>query len=74
MGPELTREASASPVLLTVTRRVSVRGAIMIGGQNIRVGLTHAHKTAAVTVEADTCQVTVEPGITVTAPRTTRAS
>jgi hypothetical protein len=54
-----------------VTRRVSARGAIMIGGQKIQVGLAHARKTAEVSVEADTYQVTVEPGITITAPRAT---
>jgi hypothetical protein len=58
------------PDPVTVTRRVSVRGAIMIGGQRIQVGLQHAGKTADVTVESDTYQITVEPGITVTAPRT----
>ena len=35
--------------------------------QKIYVGLAHARKTAEVTVEADTCQITVEPGITITA-------
>jgi hypothetical protein len=30
-----------------VTRRVSARGDIMIGGQRIQVGLAHARKTAA---------------------------
>jgi hypothetical protein len=54
-----------------VNRRVSVRGAIMVGGQKIQVGLPHARKTAQITVEADTYQITVEPGITVTAARTT---
>jgi len=53
-----------------VIRRVPVRGAIMIGGQRIQVGLAHARKTVQVTVESDTCQITVEPGITITAPRT----
>ena len=52
-------------------RRVPVRGAIMAGGQRIQVGLAHARKTAQVTVESDTCQITVKPGIAVTAPRTT---
>ena len=36
----------------------------------MEVGLAHARKTAEVIVEADTCQITVEPGITITAPRT----
>jgi phosphate/sulfate permease len=52
-------------------RRVSVREAIMIGGQGIQVGLPHAGKTVEVTVGPDTIQVTVETGITVTAARTT---
>ena len=43
----------------------------MIGGRRIRVGLPHAGKTAEVTAEAGTYQITVEPGITVTALRTT---
>ena len=54
-----------------VTRRVSVRGAIMVGGQGIQVGLAHARKTVAVTVGPDTIQVAVETSITVTAARTT---
>jgi hypothetical protein len=43
----------------------------MIGGQRIQVGLPHAGKTAEITVESDTYQITVEDGITITAPRTT---
>jgi hypothetical protein len=58
------------PAPLVVTRRVSVRGAIMVGGQRIQVGLAHARKTVAVTVGPDTIQVAVEPGITGTAART----
>src|SRR6266516_4406136 len=59
------------PEPLAVKRRVSVRGAIMVGRQKIQVGLTHARKTAEVTVGADTYQITVGDGITITAPRTT---
>ena len=66
-----TAQPPRLPEPLVVTRRVSARGAIMIGGQKIQVGLAHARKTAEVSVEADTYQVTVEPGITITAPRTT---
>jgi hypothetical protein len=33
---------------------VSVRGAIMIGGRKIQVGMSRARKTAGVIVEADT--------------------
>jgi hypothetical protein len=43
----------------------------MIGGQKIQVGLAHGRKTAGMSVEADTCRCTVEPGITITAPRAT---
>jgi hypothetical protein len=59
------------PEPLQVKRRVSVRGAIMIGGQRIQVGLPHAGKTAEITVGSDTYQITVEDGITIAAPRTT---
>ena len=40
-------------------------------GRTGATGLAHARKTAEVTVESDTYQITVEPGITITAPRTT---
>ena len=68
-----TAQPPRLPDPLTVAGRVSVRGAIMVGGQRIQVGLAHARKTAEVTVEADTYQITVEPRITITitAPRTT---
>ena len=59
------------PEPLTVTRRVSARGSIMVGGQRIQAGLVHARKSVAVTVRPDTIQVAVETGITVTAARTT---
>ena len=59
------------PAPLTVRRRVSIRGAIMIGGQRIQVGLPHAGKTVQVTVETDTFQITVEDGLAFAAPRKT---
>ena len=45
-----TAQPPRLPAPLVVTRRVSVRGAIMVGGQRIQVGLAHARKTVAVTV------------------------
>jgi hypothetical protein len=66
-----TAQPPRLPAPLVVTRRVSVRGAIMVGGQRIQVGLAHARKTVAVTVGPDTIQVAVETSITVTAARTT---
>jgi transposase InsO family protein len=59
------------PAPLTVRRRVSIRGAIMIGGQRIQVGLPHAGKTVTITVGSDTYQITVEDGITIAALRKT---
>ena len=43
----------------------------MTGGQRIQAGLPHAGKTAEVTVETDTYRITVDEGITITAPRKT---
>jgi hypothetical protein len=57
------------PEPLTVKRRVSVRGAIMIGGQRIQVGLPYAGRTPEVTVEADTYHIAVQDAVTVIAPR-----
>ena len=66
-----TAQPPRLPAPLVVTRRVSVRGAIMVGGQRIQAGLAHARKTVAVTVGPDTIQVAVETSITVTAARAT---
>jgi hypothetical protein len=43
----------------------------MIGGQRIQVGLRHAGKTAEITIDSDTYQITVEDETTMTAPRQT---
>jgi hypothetical protein len=59
------------PGPVQVTRRVSSRGTIMIGGQRIQVGLPHAGNTAEVTIETDTFQITVADGVQITAPRKT---
>ena len=53
-----------------VRRRVSARGAIMIGEQRIQVGLPHAAKTAEITIEPDTYQISVDDGPAITAART----
>jgi hypothetical protein len=63
--------APTAPAPLTVRRRVSSRGAIMIAGQRIQAGLPHAGKTVTITVGSDTYEITVEDDITLTAPRTT---
>ena len=66
-----TAQPTRLPEPLVVTRRVSVRGSVMAGGQKIQVGLSHARKTVQVTVGTDTYEIAVEPGITVTAARAT---
>jgi hypothetical protein len=69
------RPGTASPPQLPepqrIRRRVSVRGAIMIGSQRIQVGLPHAGKTAEITIGTDTYQITVDDGITISTPRRT---
>ena len=40
----------------------------MVGSQRIQVRLPHARKTVEVTLEADTYQIIVKDGITITAP------
>ncbi|HEY6277637.1 MAG TPA: hypothetical protein VIX86_15030 [Streptosporangiaceae bacterium] len=42
----------------------------MIGGQRIQVGLPHVGKTAEVTIDADSYQITVDDALTFTARRT----
>jgi hypothetical protein len=64
-----TAQPPSLPEPLVVARRVSVRGSVMVGGQKIQVGLSHARKTVQVTVGTDTYEIAVEPGITVTAAR-----
>jgi transposase-like protein len=59
--PELPRSQTAR-------RRVSSRGAIMIGGQRIQVGLLHAGKTAEVTIETDTYRVAIDDSANISAP------
>ena len=44
----------------------------MTGGQKIQAGLVHARKTVQVSAGPGTCQIAVEPAITITAPRTSR--
>ncbi len=65
-----TAQPPQLPEPLVVTRRVSVRGSVMVGGQKIQVGLAHARKTVEVTVGPDTYEITVETGTTVAAART----
>ena len=64
-----TASAPLLPEPQRVRRRVSVRGAIMIGGQRIQVGLPHAGKTAEITIEADAYRITIDDSAIISAPR-----
>ena len=79
-GHDRARLRGARPATMTppslpepvqVQRRISSRGAIMIGGQRIQVGLPHAHKTAEIIIETDTYRISVGDELHITAPRTT---
>ena len=65
-----TAQPPRQPEPLVVTRRVPARGAVMAGRQKIQAGLSHARMTVQVTAGPDTYEITVEPGITITAART----
>jgi hypothetical protein len=65
-----TAQPPRLPDPLIVTRRVSVRGAIMIGGQRDPGRPAPRRQDRRDHREADTYQITVEPGITITAART----
>ena len=70
-GRRAWRTAAIGYVLIRGrSRRSWSRRASCAGRTASGVGLAHTRKTAEVTVEADTYQITVEPGITITAPRT----
>jgi hypothetical protein len=56
---------------ITVQRRVSCRGAIMIARQRIQAGLPHAGKTATVICENDTFQLVIGGETVAIVPRAT---
>jgi transposase InsO family protein len=66
------RRASSLPPpggAVTVQRRVSCRGAIMIARQRSQAGLPHAGKTATVTCQDDTFQVVIDGETVAVVPR-----
>jgi transposase InsO family protein len=69
------RKAAASPPPpsgpVTVQRRVSSRGGIMVATQKIQVGLIHAGKIVTVTAEDHTFRLTVDGQAAGVVPRTT---
>jgi hypothetical protein len=69
------RRASAVPARLagpvTVQRRVSSRGSIMVATQKIHVGMIHARKTVTVTAENDSFTLAIDGETAAVVPRTT---
>jgi hypothetical protein len=56
---------------LTVQRRVSQRGQIMVATQRIQVGMIHARKIVTVTASDDTFRLDIDGDTVATVPRTT---
>jgi transposase InsO family protein len=69
------RRASAAPARpagpVTVQRRVSSRGSIMVATQKIHVGMIHARKTITVTAEDDQFTLDIDGEAVAVVPRTT---
>jgi transposase InsO family protein len=69
------RRASAVPARpagpVTVQRRVSSRGSIMVATQKIHVGMIHARKTVTVTAEDDSFTLAIDGETVAVVPRTT---
>jgi transposase InsO family protein len=69
------RRASATPARpagpVTVQRRVSSRGSIMVATQKIHVGMIHARKAVTVTAEGDSFTITADGETVAVVPRTT---
>jgi hypothetical protein len=69
------RRATASPPgrggPVTVQRRVSSRGSIMVATQKIQVGMIHARKTVTVTAEDDRFTLVIDDETLAVVPRTT---
>jgi transposase InsO family protein len=69
------RPASAAPARpagpVTVQRRVSSRGSIMVATQKIHVGMIHARKAVTVTAEGDSFTITADGETVAVVPRTT---
>jgi hypothetical protein len=59
---------------ITVQRRVSCRGALMVARQKIHAGMIHAGKTATVTCENNHFRVVIDGETAAVVPRTTQGS
>ena len=64
----IARRLNAAPV--TVQRRVSQRGQIMVATQRIQVGMIHARKIVTVTSDDHTFRLDIDGQTVATVPRT----
>jgi hypothetical protein len=75
--PKLRGARRASPIAprpagpVTVQRRVSSRGSIMVATQKIQAGMIHARKTVTVIAENDCFRLVIDGETVAAVPRTT---
>ncbi len=71
-GAHLARSRPPQPgAPITVQRRVSSRGGLMVARQKIHAGIIHAGKTATVTCENNHFRVAIDGETAAVEPRTT---
>jgi hypothetical protein len=70
-GVRLAGPAPLPPPAVTVQRRVSWRGGIMVATQKIQAGMTHAGKTATVICENNSFRLVIDGDTIGVVPRTT---
>ena len=70
-GVRLAGPAPLPDAAITVQRRVSSRGGIMVAKQKIQAGMTHAGKIAAVVCEKDSFRLVIDGDTIAEVPRTT---
>jgi transposase InsO family protein len=70
-GVRLAGPAPLPGAVVTVQRRVSSRGGIMVAKQKIQAGMTHAGKIATVVCEKDSFRLVIDGDTVAEVPRTT---
>ena len=70
-GVRLAGPAPLPEAALTVQRRVSSRGGIMVATQKIQVGMTHAGKIVTVVCEKNSFRLVIDGDTVAEVPRTT---
>jgi hypothetical protein len=70
-GVRLAGPTPLPPAAVTVQRKVSSRGSIMVATQKIQVGMTHAGKIAAILTEDHSFRLVIDGETVAVVPRTT---